>query len=72
MSHPTDNPNGGVEEPVVPTPRPDHKNEAADPNRYDQRGEEYAQKVQDEIRWRTESPAVEAEDAEEEDSEEKD
>lgn len=52
MTHPTDNVNGGVEEPTVPTPRPDKANEPTDPTRTTKFQDEEAKKIQDEIRRR--------------------
>ena len=54
MTHPTDNTNGGVEEPTVPTPRPKEFPEANDPTRTTSFQDEEAERIQGEIRRRTE------------------
>lgn len=55
MSHPTDDPTGGVETPIVPTPRPKDfdKNETPDPARYSPAGDEEAATIQEVIRSKT-------------------
>lgn len=60
MPHPTENPNAGVPEPTVPTPRPENAPKAEDPNRYDWRGELVEEKAQAEIRRRTEKDSDES------------
>jgi len=70
MPHPTENPDAVNPQPTVPTPRPEGKNEPADPNRYDWRGEEVEEKIQAEIARRTSTSTDEGSEEEPEEQEE--
>jgi len=59
MPHPTENPNAGVPEPTVPTPRPEGYEDKTvpDPARYDERGQAAEEAIQSVIRERAERAA---------------